>query len=393
MSPPAVSTRIHTALHRICRRGGVLCVALAILMPVLLPTMAQADTSGDQAQLDQTRQALAAIQRKLAASRGQAAVIQSQVRALNAQISTLNRQVGVQTQAVYNLRTNIDTDNAQIAQLQAQYSAAQHEADARARSIYMAGPANALTTLLTSNSITDFIAKTQIWEIAAQLDAHVIIHSSRLKQALVTEQQALSASKADLVAKEGSLAARADLLNSAQRQQTAALDAVQVTINEEAQNEQALTAQSQQLTQALQADTQVSHSAPGVAVSATGLIWPVRGPITSPFGPRPSLGGFHYGIDIGAPTGTPIHAAKAGVIASVNCGSGYGICTIIDHGGGLTTLYAHQSRTASVAGEQVAQGQVIGYVGCTGFCTGPHLHFEVRINGVPHNPILYLPGG
>lgn len=392
MLAPTLSMRARGALHRFCRRWALLWVTLALLAPFLIPTMAQANTSGDQAQLDQTRQALAAIQQKLAASRGQAAVIQSQVQALNAQIATLNRQVGVETQSVYDLRTNIDTDDAQIAQIQARYNAAQQEADARARAIYMAGPASSLTTLLTSSSLTDFIDKTQIWEIAAQLDARVIIRSSRLKQALVTEQQALSASKAALVAKEGSLGARADLLNSAQRQQTAALDAVEVTINEEAKNEEALTQQSQQLTQALQADTQISHSSPGAPVSASGLIWPVRGPITSPFGPRPSLGGFHYGIDIGAPTGTPIHAAKAGVIASVNCGTGYGICTIVDHGGGLTTLYAHQSRTVSVAGAHVAQGQVIGYVGCTGFCTGPHLHFEVRIDGVPHNPILYLPG-
>jgi murein DD-endopeptidase MepM/ murein hydrolase activator NlpD len=107
----------------------------------------------------------------------------------------------------------------------------------------------------------------------------------------------------------------------------------------------------------------------------------------SPFGPRGR--GFHYGIDISASTGTPIHAARDGTIVGVACGSGYGICTIIDNGGGVATLYAHMSRKGVSSGH-VSQGQVIGYVGCTGFCSGPHLHFEVRINGSPNNPRGYL---
>ena len=77
-------------------------------------------------------------------------------------------------------------------------------------------------------------------------------------------------------------------------------------------------------------------------------------------------------------------------MAGISCGTGYGICTIIDHGGAVATLYAHMSRKI-VTGGQVSAGEVIGLVGCTGFCTGPHLHFEVRINGTPKNPRSYLP--
>jgi murein DD-endopeptidase MepM/ murein hydrolase activator NlpD len=123
--------------------------------------------------------------------------------------------------------------------------------------------------------------------------------------------------------------------------------------------------------------------------SAAGLIWPVNGPITSPFGPR--WGGFHPGIDIGVPTGTPIEAAAAGTVIWCGWESGYGNLVVLDHHNGIATAYAHQSKIAVSCNENVAQGQVIGYVGCTGFCTGPHLHFEVRVNGTPVDPLGYLP--
>jgi len=123
--------------------------------------------------------------------------------------------------------------------------------------------------------------------------------------------------------------------------------------------------------------------------SAAGLIWPVQGPITSPFGPR--WGGFHPGIDIGVPEGTPIEAAAAGTVIYCGWESGYGNLVVIDHHNGIATAYAHQSRIAVGCDQNVSQGEVIGYSGCTGFCTGPHLHFEVRVNGTPVDPIGYLP--
>ncbi len=100
----------------------------------------------------------------------------------------------------------------------------------------------------------------------------------------------------------------------------------------------------------------------------------------------------HEGIDIDGYSGQPIVASKSGrVISAGDAGDGYGTKVVIDHGGGYTTLYAHQSRLGVSTGASVSQGQVIGYVGCTGSCTGDHLHFEVRINGSPQNPLSYLP--
>lgn len=124
--------------------------------------------------------------------------------------------------------------------------------------------------------------------------------------------------------------------------------------------------------------------------SASGLIWPTEGVLTSHFGMR--WGAMHQGIDIGAPTGTPIYAANDGRVIFSGTQGGYGKIIIIDHGEGFHTAYAHQSRLVSVAGDSVQRGQIIGLVGSTGNSTGPHLHFETRINGSPVNPLMLLEG-
>jgi murein DD-endopeptidase MepM/ murein hydrolase activator NlpD len=134
----------------------------------------------------------------------------------------------------------------------------------------------------------------------------------------------------------------------------------------------------------------------GVVISGRGaLSAPVSNPVvTSTFGYRvhPIFGDrrLHTGIDFRASTGTPITAARAGEVVFAGWRGGYGNCTIIDHGGGLATLYAHQSALKVEAGDVVSRGQVIGAAGSTGFATGPHLHFEVRVNGTPTDPMPYL---
>jgi peptidoglycan DL-endopeptidase CwlO len=129
--------------------------------------------------------------------------------------------------------------------------------------------------------------------------------------------------------------------------------------------------------------------------NGSGLIWPVSGPVVSGFGSRTINGSYEYhpGIDIAVPSGTPIRAAAAGTVIFTepeSSSGGYGNYTCIDHGGGLSTCYAHQSSFAVSAGQQVSQGQVIGYSDCTGYCFGPHLHFEVRIDGEVTDPMAYL---
>jgi murein DD-endopeptidase MepM/ murein hydrolase activator NlpD len=131
------------------------------------------------------------------------------------------------------------------------------------------------------------------------------------------------------------------------------------------------------------------------AGNGSGLIWPVSGPVVSGFGPRTINGSyeFHPGIDIAVPSGTPIRAAAAGTVIFTEpeaSSGGYGNYTCIDHGGGLSTCYAHQETFEVSAGEHVAQGQVIGLSDCTGYCFGPHVHFEVRIDGEVTDPMAYL---
>ena len=130
-------------------------------------------------------------------------------------------------------------------------------------------------------------------------------------------------------------------------------------------------------------------------VQGTGqLAAPVNAPITSDFGWRihPIYGTsrLHAGTDFGVDEGTPVHAADGGVVVEAGWISGYGYTVIIDHGNGMSTLYAHNSEVAVSAGQTVSKGQVVSYSGNTGGSTGPHLHFEVRINGEPHDPMGYL---
>jgi murein DD-endopeptidase MepM/ murein hydrolase activator NlpD len=122
--------------------------------------------------------------------------------------------------------------------------------------------------------------------------------------------------------------------------------------------------------------------------SAAGFTWPTSGQITSGFGPR--WGRMHQGIDVAAPTGRPITAAKSGKVILAGWSGGYGNLVVIDHGGGLSTAYAHQSRIAVKVGDPVTQGALIGFIGSTGHSTGPHLHFEVRVNGAARDPLPYL---
>ena len=129
----------------------------------------------------------------------------------------------------------------------------------------------------------------------------------------------------------------------------------------------------------------------GLPVSEEGFIWPLDGPVTSPYGPR--WGRMHTGIDIDGVTGEPVVASAEGTVVLAANYSGYGNAVMVDHGNGFTTLYGHLSSIDVDEGDEVQQGQVVGAVGCTGSCTGDHLHFEIRIDGTPLDPLPYLPGG
>jgi murein DD-endopeptidase MepM/ murein hydrolase activator NlpD len=132
-------------------------------------------------------------------------------------------------------------------------------------------------------------------------------------------------------------------------------------------------------------------SPPAASAGASGLIWPVVGTISDYFGTPRGGGTYHSGLDVVAPTGTPIAAAASGQIVLVSAGGGYGNYVVVRHDDGSETLYAHLSEVWVVQGQWVAQGESVGAVGATGWATGPHLHFEVRVGGAAVDPLYYLP--
>jgi murein DD-endopeptidase MepM/ murein hydrolase activator NlpD len=214
------------------------------------------------------------------------------------------------------------------------------------------------------------VARAKTKKLRASVHSETAVIAARTAQARGV-RDALVGAKNDLAATKQQKLQDISKLSAEEQAEASEIDALQQSSNELAAKIQA-------------AQAGRSSSTP----SSAGLIWPVSGPVTSPFGWR--WGRMHEGIDIGVGSGTPIHAAAAGTIIYCGWESGYGNLVVIDHGGNLATAYGHQSAIAVACGQQVAQGQVIGYVGCTGHCFGPHLHFEVRINGAPVDPMGYL---
>jgi len=358
---------------------------LALLLISQTPGISQA--AGESAKLEATKKNIASIRSKLAEAKGRQAVIKSQVGALDKQIASLNKQIETGQHDLSKLESGTRTASAQIAVLEAQYRRATQASNERARRLYKSGPAQTVSRIFSANSLVEFV-RLQFWfQVASQLDGKTMIDTARLKSTLAERRDDLNKVKTDVNAQKKWVEDQRDVAQGARADRDLALVSVTKEVNSSEEDLKQLEQDSRKLTDVLSKTISRSNGET-TPPSRSGFIWPVRGAITSPFGPR--WGSFHPGLDIDGNTGDPIRAAKAGRVVGVSCGSGYGNCTVIDHGGGLSTLYAHQSRQA-VAGGSVSQGQVIGYVGCTGHCTGSHLHFEVRVNGAPRNPRSFLP--
>jgi murein DD-endopeptidase MepM/ murein hydrolase activator NlpD len=274
--------------------------------------------------------------------------------------------------------------------------------NARLVAIYESGQPSSLDFVLGAVSIDDALDMVDYTNLIGKEDKQIAAEVRRAKLELQAQRAQTKRVRRKVLGDERALAARAAQEQEARDALVGARDQLSQTKAEQSQNLSDLSAKdraiadeiaqeqaaSNQLADAIRAAQAQSSSTSTATPSSAGLIWPVNGPITSPFGPR--WGSFHPGIDIGVPYGTPIEAAAAGTVIYCGWESGYGNLVVIDHGGNLATAYGHQSRIAVSCGEHVSQGQVIGYVGCTGYCFGPHLHFEVRINGSVVDPLGYL---
>ena len=211
------------------------------------------------------------------------------------------------------------------------------------------------------------------------------------KQGIEQSQKALEKDRAEQAVLEKDAAAKKNDMLVKQRARQKIIDKMKndkATIDREYNELMAASKQVEQMIRTSQ------YQVPAGSGGSGGMIWPISGPVTSEFGWRvhPITGDsrFHSGLDIGGDYGMAIHAAAAGTVIYAGWISGYGNAVIIDHGGGITTLYGHNQSLNVSEGQSVAQGQVIAACGSTGNSTGPHCHFEVRQNGEPVSPYGYL---
>ncbi|MCA9792892.1 MAG: peptidoglycan DD-metalloendopeptidase family protein [Candidatus Eremiobacteraeota bacterium] len=260
----------------------------------------------------------------------------------------------------------------------------------RLRQLYIEGDVSYLAVMLQSEDFTDFLNQSEFVERILETD-HQLITEVRARKAELDVQKAAARKT---VEEMKSLRAQQEVEVAAilklKKEQNAVFAEYQAHRRKLASQVSELEHSSRELEAKLQRLMDL-RDMPNLPRSAGGYIWPVNGPITSGFGYRyhPVTGGtrFHSGLDLGVGWGTPIHAADNGVVAHAGWLGGYGYCVIINHGGGYATLYGHCSSLNVSVGQAVSQGQIIARVGSTGMSTGPHLHFEVRQNGVPVNPL------
>jgi murein DD-endopeptidase MepM/ murein hydrolase activator NlpD len=338
--------------------------------------------------IDATRDKLALRQAELADTQAQISDTQDQISDQERNLTLLKFQLQQSYQALADTRIRLDDSKQQ--------------AKDWIRAAYVGKNSGTEDVALTANSITSlYVSLSYLQYVAADNDRAMLQYESLQTQE--TRQQDLIHNDEDQVnAKIDELDATKATLDELAAEQTqladevaadladlnAKLDSVEATIAEFKNELDGLQAEQARVEQLIEQEASREGERPSV------LVRPVPGAITSGFGMRyhPILGytRMHTGVDMHADYGTPIKAAASGRVIFAAVRGGYGNCIIIDHGGGMTTLYAHQSSFNVSYDDHVSAGEVIGFVGQSGLATGPHLHFEVRINGKPVDPAPYL---
>ena len=353
-----------------------------------------------------------AKKRAIAEKKGRERVLTSTITAYTERIDVLEGDITVLQARQTRIETELANKRAELARIQdelrrerirlvrlrARLAEARVALSERLVELYKADEPDVVTVILESDGFADLLERAEFMQRVSEQDARIIDH--------------VRTAKAEAVATER----RLDALEERQREVTAAVarraaevDAIKDRLVGRQQEFQGVRDQKQQALVGTRADRReleghlaalekeqaavqarlAGYVPAGPVRQGTGaMIWPVNGTFTSPFGMR--WGRLHAGIDLAAPEGTPIRAADSGRVILAAWTGGYGNYTCISHGGALSTCYGHQSRFGTSAGASVSQGQVIGYVGNTGHSFGAHLHFEVRVNGSPVDPMGYL---
>jgi murein DD-endopeptidase MepM/ murein hydrolase activator NlpD len=377
-------------------------LAITVFACLLLVAAPAAGDNGSkrarvQGQLDAARAREARLTRQIGDITAQIRKLEGRVGDVSQKLSVLEEDLALHQRRLDKLNTLYAYQTTRLNILRRAYARAVHELSLRMIDIYETQNPTLIEVIIESQSFQDALNQLHYLDAIAAQDKGIAakvrttrdqVHATRERTKVVrskvhSETQVIAVRTQQQRDVRNQLLASQHKLSGKRRAQSTALRLTRKQ-EKELQSEAAALAAADASIRGRLASAQSSDTTP----SSSGLIWPVSGPVVSPFGYR--WGRLHAGIDIAVGYGTPIHAAAAGTVVLAGWVSGYGNYTCIDHGGGMATCYAHQSSYAVSQGASVGQGQVIGYVGCTGHCFGPHLHFEVRINGTPVDPLGYL---
>src|SRR3954454_3025832 len=385
----------------------VLVALLPLVLWAALPVLS--DGASLSSKIEQKRRQIDQKQGRERVLSSTVARYSHRIGALQGDITVLERrQVRIQTDLdakraeLARIQVNLRQERIRLARLRARLAEARIALANRLVQLYKADKPDAVTVVLESNGFADLLERTEFMQRVSDQDARIIdrVRIARAQAVRTAKRLAVLERRQTKIA--AAIQARRDAVSRIRAQLVDRRDQFAAVRSDKAQalastrdsrrhlegDLAALEAANRRVQAQLAAAQNGTASAASGPMRPGGLIWPVNGPIVSPFGMR--WGRLHAGVDIAVPSGTPVHAAKAGKVLIAGSVSGYGNYTCIGHGGGLSTCYGHQSSIGVSVGQSVSQGQVIGSSGCTGHCFGPHVHFETRINGAPVNPMGYL---
>lgn len=340
---------------------------------------------------------MARMKQKEAAARAKANAASSAMSSLNSQLNELNAEASELARKTNKLQGSINENQAKIAEKQKEMNARLGIYKKRLRDIYINGQVNYLDVLLGAKDFSDFSTRMFLLQKVVKGDINMMDAIKKISDELNARQAVLDSDMRDLKATKANLDAKKARVQKLRDQRAAAFNAADAEAKQ-SKEEYARELAASENVAAMLRSMEASGSMPTSNNGGGGtgrFMWPCSGVITSYYGWRthPVFGTrkYHSGMDIGVDYGTPIHAADSGTVICAGWLGGYGYCVMIDHGGGLVSLYGHNQSLNVSEGQFVGKGAVIAYAGSTGYSTGPHCHFEVRLHGEVTEPLNYLP--